>query len=172
MPYFLELARQQQEDNIFFTQFNLNIVLPMKSQYSSRLYEVLKSYQKNNDEWYFEPEELKYLLDCQNYKNWKDFRVRALEPAIEEINTFGDIKVGYSTELKGRKVVKVTFFMAKKNKEALFKAQDNINKALEGETFEERTERILKEAAEKKQATGFTNDRSKFFAENKAEIEN
>lgn len=171
MPYFLELSKQQQENNIFFTQFNLNVVLPMKSQYSSRLYEVLKSYQKNNDEWYFEPEELKYLLDCQNYKNWKDFRVRALEPAIEEINTFGDIKVGYSTELKGKKVVRVIFFMAKKNKEALYKAQSNINKVLEGETFEERNERIIKAAEENLKNTGFVDDRSKFFSENKNEIE-
>lgn len=171
MPYFLELAKQQQENNMFFTQFNLNVVLPMKSQYSSRLYEVLKSYQKNNDEWYFEPDELKYLLDCQNYKNWKDFRVRALEPAIAEINTFGDIKVGYTTELKGRKVVKVIFFMAKKNKEALYKAQSNINKVLDGETLEERSERIAKAAEEKIRETGFLSDKSKFFAENKDEIE-
>lgn len=171
MPFLLELAKQQQENNVFFTQFNLNVVLPMKSQYSSRLYEVLKSYQKNNDEWYFETEELKYLLNCQNYKNWKDFRVRALEPAIEEINTFGDIKVGYSTELKGRKVVRVIFFMAKKNKEALYKAQSNINKVLEGETFEERNERIIKAAEENLKNKGFVDDRSKFFSENKNEIE-
>ena len=39
--------------------------------------------------------------------------------------------------------------MADKNKEALYKAEDNINKALEGETFEERNKRIVEEITER-----------------------
>lgn len=65
MPYLLQLATQAGEQGAFYTRYGLRYVLPMRGQYSPRLYEILKSYQKNNREWFFDPEELKRVLDGQ-----------------------------------------------------------------------------------------------------------
>lgn len=129
MPYLLKLAEQ----GAFYTSYNLQYILPMSSQYSPRLYEILKSYQKNNREWFFEIDELKRLLDCQNYGRWPDFRRYALEPAIKEINEYTDLNVAYDTEKQGRKVVRVIFFMAKKNSGALLDAKRAGSNILDGQ---------------------------------------
>lgn len=129
MPYLLKLAEQ----SAFYTAYNLQYVLPMSSQYSPRLYELLKSYQKNNLQWFFETEELKRLLDCQHYGRWPDFRRFALEPAIEEINKYTDINVAYDTETEGRKVTRVTFFLAAKSQSAASAARLEGNTVLDGQ---------------------------------------
>ena len=82
MPYLIQLAKGKE----FYTSYQLQYVLPMSSQYGPRLYEILKSYQSNNRQWFFTVEDLKHRLDCANYKNFADFKRRALDPAVEEIN--------------------------------------------------------------------------------------
>ena len=129
MPYLLQLAEQ----DAFYTSYNLRYVLPMSSQYSPRLYELLKSYQKNNREWFFEVEELKRLLDCQNYKRWPDFRRFAIEPAVKEINKYTDINIAYFTQKEGVKVTRIVFMMAEKSKEKLLNVQREIQEALDGQ---------------------------------------
>ena len=129
MPFLLQLTEQ----NTFFTQYNLQYVLPMQSQYSPRLYEILKSYQKNNLEWFFETDRLKELLDCKNYDRWPDFRRFALEPAVKEINKFSDINIAYDVEREGRKVTRVIFYMADKKPEALIEAKRAIQEKLDGQ---------------------------------------
>lgn len=129
MPFLLQLTTQ----NAFYTSYNLQYVLPMSSQYSPRLYEILKSYQKNNREWYFELDDLKRLLDCQSYERWPDFRRRALEPAVEEINQYTDINIAWDVEKEGKKVTRVIFYMAKKNADALLDAKRAIQNKLDGQ---------------------------------------
>lgn len=109
-PYLFQLV----QSGAFYTTYNLEYVLPMKSQYSPRLYEILKSYQHNNNEWYFDTDKLKKLLDCENYERFPDFRRKVLEPAVEEINLYTDLKIFYKTETKGRKVIRICFYMDKK----------------------------------------------------------
>lgn len=129
MPYLLQLTKQ----NAFYTSYNLQYVLPMSSQYSPRLYELLKSYQKNNREWFFPLEELKLLLDCENYKRWPDFRRFALEPAVEEINQYTDINIAWDVEKEGKKVTRVIFYMADKSDDALLNAKRAIRDKLDGQ---------------------------------------
>lgn len=129
MPYLLQLTKQ----NAFYTSYNLHYVLPMSSQYSPRLYEILKSYQKNNREWFFELDDLKKLLDCQSYERWPDFRRRALEPAVEEINQYTDINIAWDVEKEGKKVTRVIFYMAQKNADALLDAKRAIQDKLDGQ---------------------------------------
>lgn len=133
MPYLLQLATQAGEQGAFYTRYGLRYVLPMRGQYSTRLYEILKSYQKNNREWFFDLEELKRVLDAQSYDRWPDFRRRVLEPAVEEINNFTDLNVAFDTEKEGRKIARVTFFMAGKNKEDLTKTSIEIYRHLDGQ---------------------------------------
>lgn len=119
MPYLLELSKQ----NEYFTHYQLKYILPMRSQYAVRLYEILKSYQLNNREWFFDVDALKKQLNCENYKDFYDFRRWVIEPAVAEINEFSDIKVAWEPVKEGRKVVRLVFYMVGKNKHDLIEAE-------------------------------------------------
>lgn len=133
MPFLLQLAEQAREQGIYYTQYQLKYILPMQSQYSPRLYELLKSYQKNNIEWRFGIDKLKSLLDCKNYKNFNDFKRFALEPAVREINEYTDLKIAYDTERLGRKVTDVRFFMVSKSEDELLDTHLHIEQELDGQ---------------------------------------
>jgi plasmid replication initiation protein len=109
-PYLLELKNR-------FTSYDLYYTLAMKSKYSLRLYEILKSYEYLR-ECTFTLEILKKRLDAEKYINYKDFRIRVLERAVQEINDYGDISVIYFPQKVGRKVEKITFHI-KSKKDAL-----------------------------------------------------
>lgn len=158
MPFLLELAKQA-ELGEYYTGYSLQYILPMSSQYSPRLYELLKSYQKNNREWFFEIDDLKRVMDCQNYKNFNDFKKRALDPAVEEINQYTDLNVAYDTEKAGRKVTRVIFYMAGKGRQALLEAKKAGVEKLDGQMdFEE----LMKEIREKEK----NSVKAQFFREN------
>lgn len=128
MPYLLELSKQ----NAFYTRYQLKYILPMSGQYSIRLYELLKSYQKNNIRWYFEINELKRLLYCEQYVNFFDFKRRVLEPATEEINKYTDIKISWEPIKDGRKVTHIDFKMLDKDKAELLATDMAISCELDG----------------------------------------
>lgn len=129
MPFLLDLVEQQK----FFTAYDLKYVLPMSSQFSPRLYEILKSYQKNNNQWFFDVETLKKLMDCENYKRWPDFQRRVLDPAVTEINKFTDICIAYDEKREGRKVTRIVFYMADKTRTEKRAAEEEIQIALDGQ---------------------------------------
>lgn len=115
-PFLLELQKQQKEKRLYYTGYELRYILPMQSKYGIRLYEVLKSYQKNNQEWYFETDKIMHLLDCDKYiGRYPDFNRRALKPAFEDINRYTDLKIEMETETKGKKVTYVRFYMYEKS---------------------------------------------------------
>ncbi|MBU5433956.1 replication initiation protein [Intestinimonas sp. MSJ-38] len=153
MPYLLELTKDK-----FYTHYQLKYILPMKSQYAIRLYELLKSYQWNNIEWFFDVEQLKKQLNCENYKNFYDFRRWVIEPAVAEINEYTDIKIAWEPVKEGRKVVRVIFFMAEKKKADLLDADRAINDALDGQID-------ILELMQESQDTV----KAKFLAENRTE---
>lgn len=129
MPFLLRLTGKDG----FYTGYSLQYVLPMSGQYAPRLYELLKSYQKNNRKWFFDIEKLKQLLSADDYKRWPDFRRRVLEPAVEEINKFTDIRIAWSTMTEGRKVTRVHFFMDGKTDRELAQTKSDIQEALDGQ---------------------------------------
>ncbi len=106
MPYLIQLKKH-------FTQYNLYYILAMKSQYSIRLYELLKSYQ-NMMAWTFSLDELKRLLNAESYDRWFNFRMRILEPAIKEIELYSDLDVSYELIKKGRAYDKIRFTIERK----------------------------------------------------------
>jgi plasmid replication initiation protein len=133
--YLLSLFERYQEYGENYAKLMLKWTLPMKSKYAVRLYELLKSYQVNNKEWWFQIDKLKHLLNADNYKAYKDFRVRVLDPAVSEINKYTDISVEYKTNKIGKKVDKIVFTMAEKSvinriqaeKDGLTKLEGNIH---------------------------------------------
>lgn len=96
-----------------FTRYELYNILALKSKYSTRLYEIFKSYafQRVKE---IDLEELKELLCATNY-SFRDFRRDILDKATAEINHFTDIDVSYETVSQGRKVVAIIFHIKPKD---------------------------------------------------------
>jgi len=132
MPYLLDLARQREEGGGYYTQYMFQYVLPMRSQYAIRLYELLKSYQKNQMKWWFKVDELKRLLDCRHYNRFADFRRFALQPAIKDINEFSDITIKYETEKDGKRIDIITFYMVAKSAQEKLETQKKGLTTLDG----------------------------------------
>lgn len=148
MSYLLELSKQREENGKFFTAYNFQYVLPMKSIYSIRLYELLKSYQKNNQTWWFKLDKLKHILDCDNYTRYPDFRRRVLEPAIKEINEFTDLNVSYEIEKDGNKIDEIIFVMNEKEYLEKMKAKSLCSDELNGFNL---TDKVLEELSKQNQ---------------------
>lgn len=109
-PYLFDLGQR-------FTQYQLNNILAMKSAFSVRIYELMKSYSFQKSKT-FDIDELKHLLMVENvksYGNFKDFRIYVLEKAQQEINELTDINIYYEPIFKGRKVVRVKFTIKEKS---------------------------------------------------------
>jgi len=110
VPYLFDLGQR-------FTQYQLYNILAMKSAFSVRIYELMKSYafQKTKT---FDLDELKHLLmvdDVKSYDRFPDFRRKVLEVAQREINELTDINIHFEPITKGRKVVKVKFRIESKD---------------------------------------------------------
>lgn len=97
-----------------FTQFELINTLAMKSQYSIRLYELLKSYESLSV-YSVTLEEFKKILSVDKYKRYPDFRRFVLETAVREINEYTDIKVECIPIKQSRKVAILKFYITKKD---------------------------------------------------------
>ena len=108
-PYLFDLQEN-------FTAYALLNVLAMKSQYSIRIYEIVKSHAFKKMVTY-ELDKLKRILmvdGVKSYVRFPDFRRYVLEPAMTEINEYTDLKVSYEPITKGRKVIKIKFHINKK----------------------------------------------------------
>ncbi len=87
-----------------YTQYDLYNVLGLKSKYSIRLYELLKSYAHKGTISY-KVDELKYLLNAESYKSFFDFQKRVLNRSVEEINSNTDLDIDFS--LLGKDGIKI-----------------------------------------------------------------
>lgn len=143
MPYLLDVTAKGK----FYTNYHIRFVLPMNCQYAPRLYELLKSYQKNNRKWFFQLDELKQKLSCEHYQRFPDFRRWVLEPAVEEINKYTDITIKPIIQKEGRKVTKIEFLMAKKSEDSLRDAIYEGNIVLDGQMDIEDYAAVLEQAA-------------------------
>lgn len=85
-PYLMNLRSR-------YTQYSLEYILPMKSKYGIRLYELMRSYANMESVITIPIDELKTRMDCDKYKRFPDFRRYALEPALADINNNSDISV-------------------------------------------------------------------------------
>lgn len=109
-PYLFDLGQK-------FTQYQLYNVLAMKSSFSVRMYELMKSYEFRKS-IIFDIDKLKKILMVENVKSYNrfpDFRRYVLEKAQEEINELSDINITFEPITKGRKVVKVMFTIEQKS---------------------------------------------------------
>ena len=139
-PFLLDLQNHLERDGHYFTTYKLQNITLMKHHYSPRIYELLKSYQYNNRKWTFENGTgSEYDLQMKiadtvvdkktrkaisnipsGWSNWAIFKRNILDPAVDEINKYTDIKVAYTGKKedihhkKTRAVRSIEFYMVKK----------------------------------------------------------
>lgn len=107
-----------------YSYISLKVVYQFESKYALILYEILKRYADRDAAapyWTVNTSELRDLLGCRDkLKDWKDFNVRALQPALEEINALAGFEVAISEKRQGRgrgggRVVEATFHITRKD---------------------------------------------------------
>lgn len=142
-PYLFELKAN-------YTEYRLEDVLPFKRKYSIRLYELVQSYSwkgraKGEDGMIhgkplmvdtvvhqFELEAFKKQIDAETYERWVDLKRKALEPAIEEINTYSeDFTLSYEPITKGKKVTGINIFIVPQTASGRMEARKNRRTAFE-----------------------------------------
>lgn len=123
-PFLLELRQN-------FTSFSIYPTLVMKSRYSIRLYELLKSY-SNLSEWVFDLDLLKRKLDA-NYIKFFDFRRRVLDVSMAEINRYTELDISYQPiKDNSRQYNKIRFFINIKAPFFALQAEKEVSKELVG----------------------------------------
>lgn len=124
-PYLFDLKER-------FTQYQLYNILAMKSMFSVRLYEIMKSYAFQKSK-VFNLDELKRLLmvdDVKSYKEFSPFRQKVLEVAECEINRLTDLNISFKPITKGRKVIKIKFTIKYKDSIKKWVAEQTTNSEL------------------------------------------
>lgn len=103
-PYLLGLRKN-------FTQIPLQHILPIRSGYAIRIYQMLLSELKQNRN-----EVDLYLINLQDvlcvpksFYVWDNFKQRVLEPSLKEINATTDIIAGYRTKKERQKITQIVF---------------------------------------------------------------
>lgn len=97
-----------------YTKYKLGYVLKFKSEYSFRIYELLKEYETIGSRVLL-IEELREFLDIKSdsYSKYSHFKTKVLLKALNEINLYSDLNVKMQEIKKGRKVDAVEFEIVK-----------------------------------------------------------
>lgn len=115
-PYLLELQEN-------FKSYDLKYILEMQSEYSIRIYELLKKSEKMG---YLEIdlEELQDLLQVpESFKRYDNFKRKVLQVTSIEIAKYSDIYFDFQEIKKGKKVATLKFII-NKNKQNLIADED------------------------------------------------
>lgn len=119
-----------------YTQYELIYTLHFKSKYSIRLYELIKSIHYSYNQTYkrrYDLDELRRLLDAEKYKDYMNFKARALSVAVAEINKYSDKIVEYVpiTKPHSKKIVAVDFYISSKPASDVIGIQAEIERDLD-----------------------------------------
>ena len=107
-PYLLNLQE-------CYTQYSFLNVLSMRSTYSIRLYELLRSYMNMDSVIIMSLDDLRDRIGCEKYPRFSNFKQRVLDPAIDEINDDTDIEVEYQLDkVESRSYNRIKFYITNK----------------------------------------------------------
>lgn len=102
LPYVNNLLEQ-------YTVYHMQDVARMTSRYAIRVYELLVQWRRRGNRTV----EIKWLRRAlgvgEKYQNFKDFRRRVIEPAVEQINERSPLQVDWETRKTGRSVTHIEF---------------------------------------------------------------
>lgn len=129
-PYLLDLQEK-------YTKYKLEIAVNFKSQFSIRLYEVLKKQaqiekdcnHRKNFEKTFSYEELRIIFAVgeKEYSLFADFRVKTIEPAVREVSDKTDLHITETRYIKtGRKITAICFCVTIRGETETQLRQDNL----------------------------------------------
>ena len=115
------------------SQNALQILYNLKSQYSQRLYLILRSWSGTKKKIEFTVTELRTMLKLgSKYSTYKLFKANVLKRAIDEINRTGVMNVSIDSEVKnGRNIISIIFLV-----------KDNEPRSY-SQLFEEKDESVL-----------------------------
>lgn len=125
-PFLLQLKEN-------YTQYELIFTLNFKGKYAIRLYELVKSVHYHDLEAYtkrYSVDDLRRLMDCEQYTEYRDFKRRVLIPAITEINESSDKIVSLQEIRQGRKTVAIELVISSKDAMETLKIRDAIDKRM------------------------------------------
>lgn len=131
-PDLIELAGKLKGD---FSRYHLKQKAPLTSVYAHRLYEMMMQWRKSKVVPSISYNELRHRFDIDDkeYKRMDNFKSRALDPAIKQINDSTDITVSYEQYKEGRKIAgfifKFKFKDEKKEPLKLKKIVKNVDNA-------------------------------------------
>ncbi|GAA9247898.1 hypothetical protein BTM379_09490 [Helicobacter pylori] len=142
-PYLLGLRKN-------FTQIPLQHILPIRSGYAIRIYQILLSELKQNRN-----ETTRYLIELQDilcvpksYYKWKDFKNNVLEPSLKEINATTDIIASYRTKKERQKITQIVFEICYKDlQRRKEQAKDKEQQRIQIEVIKPLTELVNKTLA-------------------------
>ena len=119
-PKLIKYYLQLQE----YTKYRLINITDLKSEYSLKLYEVLKQFEKIGERTY-KIEELKKFLGVENeYDRFYDFKRRILLVTQKEINEKTDISFEFEELKEGRSIKALKFYIHAKK--SLDKKKPNV----------------------------------------------
>ncbi|MDH4291467.1 MAG: RepB family plasmid replication initiator protein [Dehalococcoidia bacterium] len=124
-PYLVKLQE-------FFTKYSLQYILPLKSAYAIRIYELLKQYEAIGKRRLTIKELRKYLgIGEDEYRQYGHLKTRILGKAQSELNAKTDLKIRLEEEKIGRRVTTITFFIkSRRPKDAILPEADIKNPVL------------------------------------------
>lgn len=104
-PYLLYIK------NNIYTKYKLGVVLNFKSEYSFRIYELMKQVYPRMRDKTITVEELKNILgiDKKEYTKYGHFKSKVLKQAQKEINNNSDIEIEFDEIKQNKKVVALNF---------------------------------------------------------------
>jgi plasmid replication initiation protein len=145
-PYLLGLKQH-------FTQYPLKYVLPIRSSYSVKIYEMLKMELMGKKEGKIKKtiQELRYVLDLEKtdkYKNYADLKRRMIEPARKHLERYTDIGFFVEEKKEGKSVSTVIF--------NVYEVKQYTRLLGEPADIEEQVQIVAQEPAEPVQSGQFT----------------
>lgn len=105
-PYLIQLKGN-------FTSYQLRQVIRFNNKYAFKMYELMKQYERYGVRT-ISIDDLRYYFGIgeDQYQSHKNFRCRALQPAVDEVNTT-DLRLSYEQITSGRRVVAIKFYISK-----------------------------------------------------------
>ncbi len=106
---------------IGFTKYEMGVIASLKTFHGLRLYEIAKSVNYGShkvDGWECSFEELRKRFGClvadhrgkllnDEYQEWRRFKEKVLDKAVDEVNVATDLSVSYIARKAGKKVIGV-----------------------------------------------------------------
>lgn len=118
-----------------FAQYDIRNIIGLRSVYSFRIYEILKSRNHLRGEREITVDELKEILDVESkYKLYADFKRKVLQQAQRDLEEYCDIAFDFREIKEGKKVHKLEFSIRK-----------NIPRSLRQQTIEIGQGRVVAE---------------------------